>query len=259
MGLSNTELDVLVPKILDKDNDAFEIFYEEYKNIIKLHAKKWSPRLNRETYGLYDFEDLENEIWEMVLLKLPSYDSSKSAMTTWLYMICSQAPQRIKAYHQMPKRNPGERGILSLNTVFTLDGEGEELLSLISDPKSTFEKNVVYDCYIVEFVYRMKNFLDNLTEREQIIYLHSLKGMTLQESGNILGVTRERIRQLKEKIDNKVFNVVYNGTKCISMEKAYNYFNHLISCEDDDTICETYEYNLGTIKICREILSIVES
>jgi RNA polymerase sigma factor (sigma-70 family) len=253
MGLEREVLVELVPRILSGDDAAFKIFYDEYVQIVKLHAGKWIWSVNRATMNMYDYEDVFNEIWEFVIRRLPYYDASKSSMTTFLYMVCDQAGERIANYYNRQMRNPGEE-IASLDMEF---GEEKDLkmIDMIIDPVHNTEDEIISEVMIYEYIYFLKDFIKGLNKQQQIVYLHRIKGFTLRESANILCVTYQRIEQICHTIQKKVFKK-RASLKRMSYTNSDQFAILLLSTEDDDVISEKSECDLATVKICREILSI---
>lgn len=96
----------------------------------------------------------------------------------------------------------------SLDT--TVDDDNVTKLSdLISDDHTTQPFETVFNITLKE---RIQKVLDELTEREKhIIQLRfGLDGgqpLTLEETGNVLGITRERVRQIQEKAKCKLRNI----------------------------------------------------
>jgi RNA polymerase sigma factor (sigma-70 family) len=252
MGLEREVLAELVPKILNGDNKAFDIFYTEYVKIIRLYSSKWLWSINRASMNLYDYEDVCNEIWEFVIRRLHSYNTSKSSMTTFLYMVCNQAGERITTYYGRQMRNPGE-------DVYSLDmeyGEDDDLkmLDMIVDPVHNTENEIVSEVMLYEYIYFLKDFIKGLNHQQQIVYLHKIKGLTLEESASILCVSRQRVDQIYNKIQEKILRKRASLDR-ISYAKSDQFAISLLSNEDDDTISEKLDCDLATIKICREVLS----
>ena len=154
----------------------------------------------------------------------------------------------------MAKRNPGEDMMpYSLNVNFGED-EDLQLLDIIIEP-SNFVEEIQSDAEVIEMIYKFKSFIAILNDTQKIVYLHSVKGMTLQASGDIIGVSRERIRQIRNKIDEKVYLLFHRKVK-IDMTEAYKFSAELLSKKSDDQLMEDLNCDLAIIKICREILNI---
>lgn len=256
MGLSKEDLTELIPKILGrKDQEAFELFYNEYSQIINLHANKWLYAVKKASLNIYDFEDLANEIWEHIYIKLPFYDVEKSSMTTFLYMVCSQAAERIVTHYNRQMRNPGEE-LASLDYELR-DEEDYTLMDFLIDPSESIDNQIISEITLHEYLYFLKDFLKSLNGKYQIVYLHMVKGFSLQKSGDIIGVTRERVRQMRNKITDKVMKSQSSLYK-INPTEADQFAIKIMSHKSDDEVSEELSIELGTVKICREILKAAD-
>lgn len=254
MGLEKEVLDDLIPKILSGDQEAFERFYPEYVQIIRVRAGKWLLPIKMASMYIYDFEDLCNEIWEFVFRRLPYYDSSKSSMTTFLYMVCGQSCERIANHYNRKFRNPGE-DIYSLDMELGEDEGDLKLLDLVVDPLHNTEDEVLSEIMLYEYIYFLKDFVKSLNHQQQIVYLHKIKGYPLQHSADILCVSRQRVDQIYNKIHEKVLRKQASLNRQ-SYTKSDHFAISLLSNDDDDIISERLGCDLATVKICREILSI---
>ncbi|MBR9676807.1 sigma-70 family RNA polymerase sigma factor [Candidatus Woesearchaeota archaeon] len=90
--------------------------------------------------------------------------------------------------------------VLSINTPVG-DGEDSELLDFVADPKSLNPHQILEQKDLERVV---EEVLETLSERERDIVKHRLGigtgiPMTLEEVGELKGVTRERIRQIESK------------------------------------------------------------
>ena len=86
------------------------------------------------------------------------------------------------------------------------DSEGEDtMMAVMASEGPCFEES--YDCAALHQA--LHNSLDSLDEREQLIVrsyygLQGLDPMTLEQIGEILGLTRERVRQLRDRALERV-------------------------------------------------------
>jgi len=89
----------------------------------------------------------------------------------------------------------------SLDSPIFFGEDDRKLLECVSDEDSPHPDDVAYDNIRTEVI---ENILGTLKERETIILtlyfgLGDRDPMTLEEIGSVLGITRERVRQIKEK------------------------------------------------------------
>ncbi|HCV23576.1 MAG TPA: hypothetical protein DGN59_08960 [Candidatus Latescibacteria bacterium] len=94
---------------------------------------------------------------------------------------------------------------MSLDAPLT-DSEGEDtMLAVMANEEPGFEES--YDC--AALYQALHKSLDPLDDREQLILrsyfgLEGLDPMTLEQIGEILGLTRERVRQLRDRALERV-------------------------------------------------------
>jgi RNA polymerase sigma factor (sigma-70 family) len=219
----------------------------------------WYSKIHTVSMGMYDYEDVINELWERIymLLKRGSYDFTKSSMTTWLYMVCPQQLDRIWRIQNMQIRYPGDKK--APTSLYSVIGEDKDsyLIDFIIDPQGAFEDKIVQDDWVYDCVYLSKLLIDQLQERERIIYMHSIKGLTLEQSAIVFGITKERIRQIRLKLHRRiiVLKKKINQGK-LDHKKAMEFAYALLDDKDDEEISEIYGYDFATVRISREILSI---
>ncbi|OQY41069.1 MAG: RNA polymerase subunit sigma-70 [Spirochaetaceae bacterium 4572_7] len=122
-------------------------------------------------------------------------------------------PEEISEYLNISTEKVKEILTLSQETTSldsTVDDDNATKLSdLIKDYNITEPFEAVYNITLKE---RISQVLEELSEREkQIIQLRfGLNGgeaLTLEETGHIIGITRERVRQIQEKAKNKLRHV----------------------------------------------------
>jgi RNA polymerase sigma-32 factor len=95
---------------------------------------------------------------------------------------------------------------LSLHT--PIDPEAEStLLDFIPDKKATAEEEVAFSQYQQLVAEKMAKFAERLRGKEQVIFEKRLlaeEPLTLQEIGDQYGISRERVRQLEERLKKKL-------------------------------------------------------
>lgn len=255
-GLSREELADIVPKILSGDQEAFAIFHKEYHRFVWQRTCKYTPRLRRVSMGLYQDEDVNNEFWENIILQLPKYDPERATMTTFMHVICATIFDRLNRYHATQKRNPGEE--MTPTSVDMTFGEDNDLslLSLIEDPVNILE-HITSESQLFEHLYFIKKFVSGMKHNYQMVFYHQVKGMTLQESGDILGVTRERVRQIRIMISERRDSMLEKFRET-SHRESDSFGTMLFSSLSDDELADKIDCSLAVIKICRELLSMID-
>jgi RNA polymerase sigma factor (sigma-70 family) len=251
MEIEGIDISELVDRIINHDQEAFRIFYEQYKHLVKEITGKYLFSVQQFTSNLYDFDDLENEIWWWIINKLPTYDYKKSSMTTFIYMLGKSRALRIRYLSEMKKRCP-EESTLSLDSTY---GENDDftIMNILFDPDTTIEDRVISDIYMQDCVYMLSRILEGMKDTHKLVFLHNIYGMTLEQSGNIIGLTRERIRQLRVKIQKRIVasNIL---EKKVDYERSKVYITTLMSKKTDDDVSDELHVSLHTVKVCRFLL-----
>lgn len=90
---------------------------------------------------------------------------------------------------------------ISLDASYSSEGDGDPLLEVLEDPDQPSADEAVFDQSLFQ---DLSEVLDTLNEREgRVLRLYFGIGrdrsMTLEEIGKQMGLTRERVRQIKEK------------------------------------------------------------
>ena len=88
-----------------------------------------------------------------------------------------------------------------------VDGEGETRISaFLEDPRSVQPEDALYQKQLVAMA---REALEDLTEREKMILyrrfgLFGNDEMTLEQIGKVIGLSRERVRQLEKEAKSKI-------------------------------------------------------
>lgn len=158
-------------------------------------------RLGEETVKSVDYDEFRTK-----LLELPDFDYKKA--------------RRVASYVVPPN---------SIESIVD-DPEEEPLLLDISSPFEDIIKRVDTQ--------KVREAMDTLKERERIVLIerYGFDGpeRTLEEVGALLGLTRERVRQIEEKAKSKIV--------------LYYYRNHLITKAQLETYLEVDEKGKAKIK-----------
>lgn len=168
-------------------------------------------------YAFMEKNNLDREVYEGELLEkytkiIRSFDPTKAKISTYVFTCLGTQTNRIKEHFQRKDRYK------ELNNV-SLD---EELTNKDGDDGDcTLYDFIDSEVYVEDYDNQkiLNDFINELPEREQKILKMSLKGYTLQEIGNEVGLSRERIRQiLCTKIKRKLLQ-----NKIVSKRKDGHY------------------------------------
>ena len=146
---------------------------------------------------------------EMHAVKVPPNRINEKLKYRNLYKQLSQElgrePSQEEVLEKFDIKAPVELSYVSLDKKVTEDSNAQ-LVDLIEDTSA----EPPYRKAVINSLRRdLEGVLDGCTEREkEIIYLYhgidELRGFTLEEIGSFVGLTRERVRQIKKKVLTKI-------------------------------------------------------
>lgn len=153
----------------------------------------------------YEFDELEATAWYAVVRAVRLFDPKRGRLTTLVAWVVRS---------EMQRRDPGgpiavpsnRHNVVGKYQDHYQAAKDTQGLSKYSEP--SYEVNWDSIGYLVENEGRLDEVFDRLSqcdEREQlVIRKRFFEGHTLQEVADILGVSRERIRQIEVKTLNKI-------------------------------------------------------
>lgn len=97
---------------------ALENLYPKYKKLVYSVAQKFSKSLPKE-----DVEDLSQICWEAITRKYSKYDADKSALSTWIYIVCKTTLYNVIRDSKADKRLANQRTVALEALKNTLDVE----------------------------------------------------------------------------------------------------------------------------------------
>lgn len=129
-----------------------------------------------------DRDDLFQDLCVDVLRHATTYDPAKGAPTTWVYLRL-KGVLATRRRHANSARGRAERASLDAN-----DPVHESPDHRADDPAEVVERREVWELLTAA--------VGSLPERERDILKARAEGQTLEAVGEVLGVTKERVRQL---------------------------------------------------------------
>ena len=122
------------------------------------------------------------------------YDSSVGEFSTYLYNALKHYMGWYNKHMQYKDRYMENLNGSMEEEIMNINGDGTKLTlhDVIPDKKAEFTGGVEYSDSIAKFI-------DKLNPRERQIFEMRCKDYTLQEIGNEVGITRERVRQIIER------------------------------------------------------------
>lgn len=249
----------LVAAVLRKDEVAENLFYHQYKGCIHDLTNKWWIPISRVSGGLYQYDDVYSEFWEIVYRKLPTYDWQRSNVVTWIYLMCTGRAGKILRSYNAIKRGKNEVFHVSLNDVFFSSGGEDdiEFIDRLADPNAAFDEKTVNDMELFEYIYILNEMLLKMNHAEKIVYLNRMRGMTQASIAKLIGRSQVQVSRIHSRIlsfatqERAKFKHEYMNPQVV-----LNFAAHLLSKKEDEDLCDEYQYDLGSVKICREVLHL---
>jgi RNA polymerase sigma factor (sigma-70 family) len=255
-AFTREEMGKLVQNILDGDQDAFKIFYDQYNGVVIHHAKLYFNAIQKAHGNMYEFEDITQELWCFLYDRLKThYNSEKANIITFLYSILpNEAKMIIRQGSSFTRKANGEA--LSLDTPAT-DDDGRSsatMLDFIIDPGESLEFSVIDETALYEDIYWLSKFMETLTDVQKIVYLHSVKKLTQDQTSKILGISRSYVSRLQRNIYSKITAFLDRPHK-VDYKRADKFTLSLLSNESDEQVSIKTKCDLAAVKSCREILA----
>ena len=190
--------------ISENNEDAKDVFYEKYKEIIEIKAKKYANFLNSKGYEL---GDLVQEGMIGLSQAIVDFKEQNNVQFSTFANICIDR----QMYSFIRNITRDKHRILndSLSIDTTTDNSGRPLIDLLFD-----DKNVNPEDSFIEM--EEKNELFNkvkevLTESEYNVFELRMQGFTYKEIGILLNMTPKAVDGCISRIKNKVQNILKNN------------------------------------------------
>lgn len=251
----------LVAAVLAGDEEASRLFYKQYYRAVGDVVKKYVYRIQKKTFGLYEFDDITQEVWLFLWEKLPKYDWTKSNVMTWLYLMGNSRCSKIVRYYEAKHRQP-EKDIKSIHMPYDFGGDNDklELIDMIVDPSFAFEQAVLEERLLFSYLYLLRKVIESLSNTEKVTYRLMVQGdMTQSRIAGFLGLSQVQISRIEKKIIEQALEI-WNRMEDVDVDlkKADKFGIALLGPESDDSLSDRLNCDLAVIKICREILIIVD-
>lgn len=157
----------LLPQKKKTEKPDFSDFYNEW-------YQKTVQYVYRKIDNHHDAEDLVEEAFLYCYSHYDSYDPSKSAISTWLYLVVNS---RIKNYYRDNKTN------VDLDAV----------VDFIPDDQNDMDAGI----YTEQLIAQVDRAIKTLPERQQkIVRMRYFENKTSEEIADILGISRGNARVL---------------------------------------------------------------
>lgn len=247
----------MVERVLRNEPGSFKQMYDQFDRLVWQHTMKWYASIGPVSMGMYEANDVHNELWEHIWRSLPKYDSEKSNLLTWLYLICNSKAGMLYRNLSMSIRCPEMDNIYLYDTVSEAD-ETIEFIDMIMDPRDAFSDTSLDEMKIYDYIYVLKDFVEGLGYNQKVVYLQCIRrNMVEREIASLLGLSQSYICRIKNNLMSKAFKL-WNKLDDIRINhtKADKFALALLGPETDDELSDKLDCSLAVVKVCREVLSI---
>lgn len=191
----------LIVKAQKGDVSARDALLEAHKNFIWLQAIRQQPMVNGHETG-----DIANEIWVAMTEAIRKFDVSHGVRfltyAGWYVTKAINKCQEINGAVRYPrattKKAAERRGFNVNRPVLSLDAA--DMADRLSEtPIHTLSSTPypVNDLEQADDIAKLQKCLDCLSERKRYILLQRAAGLVFGDIGSVLGITRERVRQIE--------------------------------------------------------------
>lgn len=194
--MSNEEL---VAEIQAGAVDRMGDLWEQVAGLIKWKAKR---RLSDfESCGV-EFDDLYQSGYLAMVAAVDTYDpAAGGAFSSWLmYHLMNAFAETAGCRTQKGRQEPLNNSI-SLDTPLTDDADSDDLMDVIADPAGLqWRESLEESIWRKELQEAVEAALSTVPEQyREILRLRYWEDMTLDEVGNLRGISKERVRQMENK------------------------------------------------------------
>lgn len=238
------------------------LFYKKYDRLIWDISNKWCKSLKTLSKNNYDLEDIHNYLWTHVLEKLPTYDSSRGTkISSWIFLICNSKAGMIKRNLETKKNSIAINEINSLNVSNKEKDKNTKIVELFEmiGKDYNIDEEIVYQEFILDFIYSLLELIDACTDKERKIYLLKIKGRSQNEISEEAKVSKSYIPKVFKRLGHK-FKTLYESIdeqEYVDKKERDSISKDLLGAKSIEYISEKYSLEYDTICICKEILDIV--
>ena len=197
--MSNEEL---VAEIQAGATERMGELWEQVEKLIKWKANRIMTVLEGCPGRGVEFEDLYQSGYLAMVAAVNTYDSTAGGnFVTWLMYHLKNAFAEATGYRTQKGRQEPLNNYLSLDTPLTDDTDSDALMDVMADPKGLqWQESVEDSMWQKELQEAVGVALSTLPEQHRdILYLRYWENMTLEDIGDLRGVSKERVRQMENK------------------------------------------------------------
>ena len=186
--------------VSENNEDAKEIFFDKYKSIVELKAKKLYPYVMNKGYEL---NDLIQEGMIGLSQAINDYKEQKNVQFSTFASICIE--RQIMTFVRDVNRQKHKILNDSLSIDSTIDKKGRPLTEIAFDEKNRNPEDSLIE--LDEEVEMLDKIKSVLTDKEYEVFELRLQGFSYQEMALLLNTTRKSIDGTISRIKSKISNM----------------------------------------------------
>lgn len=197
--MSNEEL---VAEIQTGATERMGELWDQVVGLVKWKAIRTMRGLEERSgsYGV-DFDDLVQSGYPALVKAVETYTPGIGAFFTWFMFYLRNAFRRATGYRTQRERNEPLNTALSLDTPLSDDADSGSFLDVIADPTGQrWRESLEETVWRKQLQEAVETVMEKIPEGcREVLRLRYWEGLTLEEVGNLRGVTKERARQMENK------------------------------------------------------------
>lgn len=197
--MSNEEL---VAEIQAGAVELMDQLWEQVAGLIKWKAKRIMTVLEGCPGRGVEFEDLCQSGYLAMVAAVDTYDpAAGGAFSTWLMYHLKTAFAEATGYRTQKGRQEPLNNYLSLDTPLTDDADSDALMDVVADPAGLqWQVALEESVWQTELQDAVRAALSTVPEQyREVLRLRYWEDMTLEDVGDLRGISKERVRQMENK------------------------------------------------------------
>ena len=176
--------------------------WEQVERLIKWKAKRIMTVLEGCPGRGVEFEDLCQSGYLAMVAAVNTYDpAAGGAFSTWLMYHLKNAFAEATGYRTQKGRQDPLNNYLSLDTPLTDDADSDDLMDVVADPAGLQWRECLEESmWRKQLQEAVGAALSTVPEQyREILRLRYWEDMTLEDVGDLRGISKERVRQMENK------------------------------------------------------------
>ena len=192
----------LVAQIQAGATERMGELWERVAGLIKWKAKRIMAVLEGCPGRGVEFEDLCQSGYLAMVAAVNTFDpAAGSAFSTWLMYHLKNVFADATGYRTQNGRQEPLNNYISLDTPLTDDADSNDLMDVVADPAGLqWRESIEESVWRKQLQEAVGAALSTVPEQyREILHLRYWENMTLEDVGDLRGISRERVRQMENK------------------------------------------------------------